>query len=141
MISTFDPKNEADFIEISTRIQRVWFPNQKLEKIQEIFRKRSADKSSSLTLIARIESRIVGFMSLDLKPGRRLYAGNLYVYPEERRKGVANALIGSMFDKVRDFGENRIFAEITPDAPPWMRTFYESLGFLEVTPGVLLLHV
>ena len=136
-----DLSNEANMIEISTRIQRVWFPNVPVPKIEKIFRERSARTSTSLTLVAKEGEKIVGFMSLDLRPGRRLYAGNLYVYPEDRRKGVANALIGEMFKKVERFGESRIFAEVSNDSPPWMRVFYERLGFLEVSPGVLLLHV
>lgn len=79
------------------------------EGLLEMARTLITDPSQGATFVAREGGRAVGFATLDwkwsmLKAARLGYLEDLYVLPEARGRGIADALIDVCADRCRELG-------------------------------------
>jgi GNAT superfamily N-acetyltransferase len=77
--------------------------------IRRMFDTLIGDPNQGAVFIARDDDRAVGFATLDwkwssLKGARIGYLEDLFVHPEARGKGIADALIGICADRCRELG-------------------------------------
>jgi [ribosomal protein S18]-alanine N-acetyltransferase len=77
--------------------------------------------------VARDDARIVGYLCL-WEVADELHVTNVAVHPEARRRGIARALLDSVFARARVAGTRIVLLEVRPsntEAIP----LYESFGF------------
>ena len=89
-------------------------------------------KPTSLILVAVDGGEMLGTLSLHLgsTPGE-VVAGDLYVKRDSRNNGVGTLLAGhGIRNAMSVFSAKHISAQVHDDAPQWLISFYESLGFL-----------
>jgi ribosomal-protein-alanine N-acetyltransferase len=88
-----------------------------------------------LFLIAKVFRRIAGY-SVTYVEGGTAEVVSVAVDPEQRRKGVATALLGWTIDRLRECGTRRIDLMVRVDNQPAIR-FYRRFGFrrLGEVPG------
>jgi GNAT superfamily N-acetyltransferase len=77
--------------------------------LREMFRTLISDPSQGAVFIARQEGRAIGFATLDwkwssLKAARIGYLEDLFVDPDARGRGIADALIEICADRCRELG-------------------------------------
>jgi GNAT superfamily N-acetyltransferase len=88
--------------------------------LREMFRTLITDPSQGAVFIARDDGRAVGFATLDwkwssLKAARMGYLEDLFVDPEARGKGIADALIEACADRCRELGMPAMAWQTAPD--------------------------
>jgi GNAT superfamily N-acetyltransferase len=88
--------------------------------LREMFRTLVAEPSQGAVFIARDGGRAVGFATLDwkwssLKAARIGYLEDLFVDPEARGKGIADALIETCSDRCRELGMPAMEWATAPD--------------------------
>jgi GNAT superfamily N-acetyltransferase len=88
--------------------------------LREMFRTLIAEPSQGAVFIARDGDRAVGFATLDwkwssLKAARIGYLEDLFVDPEARGKGIADALIETCADRCRELGMPALEWATAPD--------------------------
>jgi GNAT superfamily N-acetyltransferase len=88
--------------------------------LREMFRTLVAEPSQGAVFIARDGGRAVGFATLDwkwssLKAARIGYLEDLFVDPEARGKGIADALIETCADRCRELGMPAMEWATAPD--------------------------
>jgi GNAT superfamily N-acetyltransferase len=88
--------------------------------IREMFRTLIADPGQGAIFIARDSGKAVGFASLDwkwssLKGARIGYLEDLFVDPETRGKGIADALIEVCAERCRELGMPALAWQTAPD--------------------------
>jgi GNAT superfamily N-acetyltransferase len=88
--------------------------------LREMFRTLVAEPSQGAVFIARDGGRAVGFATLDwkwssLKAARIGYLEDLFVDPEARGKGIADALIETCADRCRELGMPALEWATAPD--------------------------
>jgi GNAT superfamily N-acetyltransferase len=110
------------------------------EGIRRMFETLMTDPSQGAIFIARTDGRAVGFATLDwkwssLKGARIGYLEDLFVDPETRGKGIADALIEVCADRCRELGMPAMEWLTAPDnhraQKVYNRTGAESDTFLE----------
>ena len=77
--------------------------------------------------IGREDGRIVGYICL-WEVADELHVTNVAVHPDVRRRGVARALLESVFARARVAGHRMVLLEVRPSNTEAL-TLYESLGF------------
>jgi GNAT superfamily N-acetyltransferase len=90
------------------------------EGLREMFRTLITDPSQGAVFIARDGGRAVGFAALDwkwssLKAARMGYLEDLFVDPEARGKGIADALIEACAARCRELGMPAMAWQTAPD--------------------------
>ncbi|HEY3193171.1 MAG TPA: GNAT family N-acetyltransferase [Solirubrobacterales bacterium] len=88
--------------------------------LREMFRTLIAEPTQGAVFIARDGGRAVGFATLDwkwssLKAARIGYLEDLFVDPEARGKGIADALIETCADRCRELGMPALEWATAPD--------------------------
>jgi GNAT superfamily N-acetyltransferase len=88
--------------------------------LREIFRTLIAEPSEGAVFIVRDDARAVGFAVLDwkwstLKAARIGYLEDLFVDPEARGRGIADALIEICAERCRELGMPAIQWQTAPD--------------------------
>lgn len=77
--------------------------------------------------VGREDGRIVGYICL-WEVADEVHVTNVAVHPEARRRGVARALLGSVFARARAAGGRMVLLEVRPSNAEAI-TLYESFGF------------
>lgn len=77
--------------------------------------------------VGREGGRIIGYICL-WEVADELHITNVAVHPDTRRRGVARALLESVFDRARAAGSRMVLLEVRPSNVEAL-TLYESLGF------------
>ena len=77
--------------------------------------------------VARENGRIVGYLCL-WEVADELHITNVAVYPDARRRGVARALLESVFARARAAGVRMVLLEVRPTNVEAL-SLYESFGF------------
>jgi GNAT superfamily N-acetyltransferase len=90
------------------------------EGLREMFRILITDPSQGAVLIARDGGRAVGFATVDwkwssLKAARIGYLEDLFVHPDARGKGIADALIEVCAERCRELGMPAMAWQTAPD--------------------------
>ena len=90
------------------------------EGLREMFRTLITEPSQGAVFVARDGDRAVGFATLDwkwssLKAARMGYLEDLYVDPEARGKGIADALIEVCAERCRELGMPAMAWQTAPD--------------------------
>lgn len=90
------------------------------EGLREMFRTLITEPSQGSVFVARDGDRAVGFATLDwkwssLKAARMGYLEDLYVDPEARGKGIADALIEVCAERCRELGMPAMAWQTAPD--------------------------
>ncbi|HKH22318.1 MAG TPA: GNAT family N-acetyltransferase [Solirubrobacterales bacterium] len=90
------------------------------EGLREMFRTLITEPSEGSVFVARDGDRAVGFATLDwkwssLKAARMGYLEDLYVDPEARGKGIADALIEVCAERCRELGMPAMAWQTAPD--------------------------
>jgi GNAT superfamily N-acetyltransferase len=90
------------------------------EGLREMFRTLINDPSQGAVLIARDGGRAVGFATVDwkwssLKAARIGYLEDLFVHPDARGKGIADALIEVCAERCRELGMPAMAWQTAPD--------------------------
>jgi GNAT superfamily N-acetyltransferase len=88
--------------------------------LRVMFRTLITDSSQGAVFIARDDGRAVGFATLDwkwssLKAARMGYLEDLFVDPEARGKGIADALIEACANRCRELGMPAMAWQTAPD--------------------------
>ena len=77
--------------------------------------------------VGREDGRIVGYICL-WEVADELHVTNVAVHPDVRRRGIARALLESVFARARAAGSRMVLLEVRPSNTEAL-TLYESLGF------------
>src|SRR5262245_9819561 len=77
--------------------------------------------------VGREDGRIVGYICL-WEVADELHVTNVAVHPEARRRGIARALLGSVFARARGAGNRMVLLEVRPSNAEAL-ALYESFGF------------
>jgi GNAT superfamily N-acetyltransferase len=90
------------------------------EGLRGMFRRLINDQSQGAVFIARDGGRAVGFATLDwkwssLKAARIGYLEDLFVHPDARGKGIADALIEVCAERCRELGMPAMAWQTAPD--------------------------
>jgi GNAT superfamily N-acetyltransferase len=88
--------------------------------LREMFRTLITDPSQGAVFIARDDGRAVGFATVDwkwssLKAARIGYLEDLFVDPEVRGKGIADALLEACAERCRELGMPAMEWQTAPD--------------------------
>jgi [ribosomal protein S18]-alanine N-acetyltransferase len=77
--------------------------------------------------VGRQDGRIVGYICL-WEVADELHVTNVAVHPDLRRRGIARALLQSVFARARGSGTRMVMLEVRPSNTEAL-TLYESFGF------------
>lgn len=94
-----------------------------LDRLSEIIQ-----HPESLTLVAEIDSRVAGFLTLEPVEGRQVELTRLYVDPSVRRGGIGKALLSHARDAATASGAREMLVNVFADNHIG-RAFYEREGF------------
>lgn len=118
----------------------VWLPADPIEELVPLLEGKPEAGERSLLYLGRIGEVPVGALSLTLPTLDNLDSCHLdlSVHPEQRRRGVARALLSFGIEQVQRAGRSRIFLEVPagPDGPPKALSLLTAVGAKPVLDDV-----
>lgn len=123
----FAPDITADFLVTLSALSEV---NLTVEEAKEVFRQRLKD--GILTVIAKIDGRVVGTASLLVelkflhKGSKAGHIEDVAVHPDFQRRGIGKALVMYLVDIAKDKGCYKVILDCRDD----LSVFYEKCGFV-----------
>ena len=107
-----------------------------IRKANEEFLKEVLIDGSFMQWLAVEEGKIVATSSVSfyrlppnrgLPTGKAAYIGNMYTYPEYRKKGIASKLLSLAVEEAKNYGCNKVLLNATDMGRP----IYEKFGFTD----------
>ena len=133
VIRRASPSDAEAFVEIFSSPRVIWGTLQVLYPSVEVWRKKLEPQDDLYSLVAVVEGKVVGFLSLHLNPNRprRKHAAGLgmAVHEDWQGQGIGTALIQAAIDLADKWlNLTRLELEVYTDNEPALR-LYKKFGF------------